>query len=155
MRSYKSGRVFVLSELLNGQEHAGDRDCLKQQFGIYELVLISDDRAPKALPRALGEDNTGTLYIGRSGTTYSRSLLTRIKEFWSSIVRGAQVHTAGNHYHRADAEGLAAVGSIGVRIWTVPDPARMVKREEERRISAYVKRHKELPPFNHSWPKER
>lgn len=146
----------ILSEEFFESREAED---LRQAAGVYLLFACADGSAARPLPRAFGgSDALGILYIGRSGTTRGRSIYSRLKEFWNHAHRGTGNHTAGVHYSRANCGCAFSLDEIGVR-WKVLGAIgkislKAVQREEIALIGRYAQKFKELPPFNHSWPKD-
>jgi len=137
---------------------------LKSTVGVYSLMLLNKKGTARPISRAGGVDREGILYVGRSGDSQSRSLYKRLLEFWNTASakqgkagRPVDQHVAGTHYQRSQAKTAFPLESIGVQPAPLGKagqiPLAKIKKRERELLDDYVKKYKELPPLNHSWPK--
>ena len=138
-----------------------DNRNLKKSFGVYYIIALNKKGGPKTIPRCAGLDKKGILYIGKGGNSGNSSLYTRLQAFWGTTKKkkkkNSGSHTAGNNYRSCNAQDKFPREQLGVcwkRLRKQNLTDNDLKKEEKKHINAYVNEFKELPPLNHSCPKE-
>lgn len=107
--------------------------------GVY-ILFSKIDNTVKTVPRALGVDEEGQLYIGRGV-----NLRKRISELKSRIFLFRRKHSGGSRYNSNQALKTAfPKESLHIRIGMFDDP----EEAERKLLFDYIKRFGELPPLN-------
>ena len=122
-----------------------------KSYGVYKIRLANSKDYPIEIPRFLDKDKDGILQIGSSKDTERR-----IKCF-----RGA---TEGKKYAHAEGQRLNLIKKYTNFNWGRYNDCKIqysfkklrneseVKKEEERLLKCYFKRHGEIPPLNNNLP---
>ena len=118
--------------------------CDKKAPGIYKLVALNEKGSEKSFGRIKGESSI--IYVGKTG----RPLLHRLKEFWRTVSKEKDLHSAGAHYKYLRLGRIVPLSRIGV--WVSLCGAREIKTKEALELQSYAKKHKEFPPLNRSFP---
>jgi len=119
--------------------------------GIYQIRCTNPTGSPIPIPRLVGADNRGILYIGRSGLpskSPDRTVANRLAEF------SRYQHSGGKTYLLASLvmsqAQLFRDYSLEARAKRVPESD--IERTEDQELSQYLLRHGELPPCNSKMP---
>ena len=103
--------------------------------GIYIL------HAGKPVPRLLGEDEDGILYIGKGEILDYQN---RIGKFVNSLNATEVVHDGGSRFNMSAIEHNYPLENAGIEIILTEDPEGL----ERDRLKQYLGKYGELPPFN-------
>jgi hypothetical protein len=104
--------------------------------GIYYLL------AGKSVPRCLGEDEDGILYIGKG---IILDPLHRLGKLINAINETEELHEAGKRYNSHLFKKKYPLEDVRLRVVLTND-----SREREKEcLAAYVAKFGELPPLNH------
>ncbi len=118
---------------------------IQERFGIYQIRIVDANGCPIRLGRMLKCDESGVVYIGRSGVREEkmRTVAWRLKEW---LRRG---HSGAETYARVVPD-LPHNHSLEVRALYLP--VIEVCKGEAEEIEAYRKQFGEPPPFNSNLP---
>ena len=115
----------------------------KKHFGIYRIRIADASGCAIRLGRMLKCDESGVVYIGRSGVQKTRAVGVRLKEWLRRYHSGAETYDCVKstlpHDHSLQVSALYL-------------PANEVKAKEAEEINKYLKRFGEPPPFNSNIP---
>ena len=115
--------------------------------GVYEIRVVDREGVACAIPRVLGSDDKGILYIGRSGYRSSKSKRTVAKRA-DEFDGGA--HSGGQTFSKiwSIAKGLPKWQgrTIQIRAKEVDDD--QIDEFERKRIRTYMMTFGEVPPCN-------
>ncbi len=121
---------------------------VQKQFGIYRIRVVDADGHPLKLGRMFEDDESGVVYIGRSGICEERkrTVGSRLKEW---IRRG---HSGAETYARAKAISPDKFLKHSLQVSVLHLPVSEICDREAKEIDAYRKRFGESPPFNSNIP---
>ena len=115
--------------------------------GMYFIRAISRSGKPRSLPRLLGRDIEGLLYIGKTGEGVNAGLDWRIWCFWrEAIGRKQAAHVGGARFRRV-LSGRFPISSLEYRYRRLRSRER-ADQEETLALERYQRRFGELPPLN-------
>lgn len=116
--------------------------------GIYRIILVSPDGNIIPVPRLLGTDNLGVLYVGSSSNLFSR--LADIKKSLPFKKNDKDVYVGGTHQFGVKAKKLYKFadmyGLTNIRV-TIKESNNFIL-DEIAALETYHLEFGELPPFN-------
>ncbi len=117
-------------------------------FGIYRIRVVDTNGRPFVLGRMLGSDDSGLVYIGRSGEREAggRTVGWGLKEW---ISRG---HSGANTYDRAKKVFSGGFVNHRLQVSALFLPVNEVISREAQEIESYRMTFGEPPPFNSNTP---
>lgn len=123
-----------------------------QQFGIYQIRIVTPTNAPIPIPRIGGIDPIGILYIGRSGyakKSNRRTIAKRLSEFIQ------QRHSGGITYARAKSvlQHMQQFSGHRLQCRAISLDDQDIDTVESQFLLEYFRTYAELPPCNSSLPK--
>lgn len=130
--------------------------------GIYQIRMVNQDGNPRSIPRLMGTDEEGILYIGK--VTPNRTLAKRIREFQSAARFGSASHSGGETYVLVwmnliqsdpaykDCKIQYRVMSLYADLGVQEDFRHRIEEEESKALADYFHKYGELPPCNSSFP---
>ncbi|SNY99552.1 hypothetical protein [Flagellimonas pacifica] len=132
--------------MLQNTYRLGDKDLDSKLFidignapGVYRLFCM-DKGMVKPVPRVLGVDVEGRLYIGKGD-----NLRKRVLQLRSRIFHSRTKHSGGSRYNSNEKLNMAFPREqLYIQLYTINSP----KLEEERLLFEYIKLFGELPPLN-------
>lgn len=104
--------------------------------GVYFLI------AGKPVPRCLGQDMEGILYIGKGIILNVRH---RLGKLINSINNTEEIHEAGIRYNKALFKQKYPLEEIKLRVILNANPRQL----EKELLGKYIAQFGELPPLNH------
>ena len=124
-------------------------DDFPDGFGIYQVRAVLKPNGDKALEigRLGGIDQSGLLYIGRSGIqskSPKRTIKNRVNEFLLKRHSGGKTYSAALRSLGGNKNFLSHV--LQVRGMLLPEEK--IKSRESQEIEKYVREFAELPPCN-------
>jgi len=122
---------------------AGDFSIVSGGAGAYSIATTA-----LKIPRVVGADKHGLLYVGESG-----NMRSRIQAFYDCVARGHQTHGAGWQFNLVKFERCAPVDSLRVR-WLSTMTREDALAAQIKLLYAYAANHCELPPLNCSLSRE-
>ena len=117
---------------------------------VYVVFWVRDGK-PVPIPRILGVDEKGVLYIGT--TRSKKGLRRRIRDLWISV-QMARRHIEGKHYPHTFGPSLVYTGLHNLirdeELWSYFKEFSIYEAEyqEKRAILEYTSRYGEPPPLN-------
>lgn len=121
-------------------------------YGIYKIRVTNSKGIPICIDRIGGVDDSGIVYIGRSGfkkKSPNRTLITRIWEFYQGNHSGGDTYYLSNQ-HRLSLTNNFRSHEINACCLILPDKS--ISQMEGAFLLQYFKRFGELPPFNSNFP---
>ncbi len=144
MRGQSMSRWNVWVDL---EKNASYKGC-----GVYKIRLANLKDCPIEISRFLNKDKDGIIQIGSSINTEER-----IKCFRSAMEGNGCAHAAGKRLNLikkyTDFTGRLNNCKIQYSFKKFENESK-IKKEEERLLKCYFKRHGEVPPLNHNLPKK-
>lgn len=117
----------------------------RPQSGVYRLIALSSSGSPIAIPRACGDDYSGTLYIGQAGSLEGRvnELRKTLDPRWKSGSHGAGKLFLGTPalVEKYPTDKLATKWALCDSPWET----------EQRLLTTYAIQFGEGPPLNRQW----
>ena len=132
----------LTATLLDGDLYYQIEARYKMEGGAYVVRALGVDGAPAVVPRALGEDRTGTLYIGKAN-----SFVDRVLQLKKSVSPDHETSTHPVAARLADHPAMRATyppRSLVVDLHPDPDPI----GAERALFRAYFDAFGEPPPLN-------
>jgi hypothetical protein len=120
-----------------------------QQAGVYQIRVVAQGQ-PVPIPRWLGEDENGLLYIGCTKT----SIGSRLSLFRDGIHRHTAGHTAGKKRYilqRWIPAYEEKLGGLQREYRWVATQEEFARKREEDVLQSYVATFGEAPPLNGSF----
>lgn len=112
--------------------------------GVYKIYSLDKNNSPKALPRVLGIDKSGILYIGKS-----ENLKDRLRMLWRVLnpIMVAKAHTFGVNYNSLKLiQKSFPLQTLAVEFEERQNP----KVYEKELLEKYRQKYGEVPPLNGS-----
>jgi excinuclease UvrABC nuclease subunit len=112
--------------------------------GVYKIFSLNDNDEPRRLPRVLGVDQSGILYIGRSG-----NLNDRLRMLWRVLQPNyrASAHTFGMNYKSLQViQDAFPYDTLAIEF----EENSEAKQLEKSLLEAYRQIYGEVPPLNGS-----
>lgn len=120
----------------------GDGYTMAQEPGVYVVRLTTAARSPVAIPRAIGVDQDGIVYIGESSSLSNR--LGRLLWMTADDIATRQHHSLIAAWICYDLERLGSRSLLEVRWRFCIDH----KLQERQMIGDYKKRYGDIPVGN-------
>jgi hypothetical protein len=129
------------------------------RYGVSKIRILNKAGIPIQIPRVGGIDKDGIVYIGRSGSSRSRSLAARIGEFRVGKRSGGWPHCGRGTYdlmmnaldHPRKRSFLPH--AFQYRTMHLQQSKEEIERLEVEALATYFAQYGELPPCNSSFPK--
>jgi len=117
----------------------------QEHFGIYRIRIVDASGCPIRLGRMLKCDESGVVYIGRSGVheEQKRTVGCRLKEWLRRYHSGAETYKRVKPTLPVDHS---------LQVSALYPPASGVQAKEAEEIDTYRKQFGEPPPFNSNIP---
>jgi hypothetical protein len=120
-------------------------------FGIYQIRIVTPSGKPIQICRIGGIDQTGIIYIGRSGYRLgktNRTVANRIQEFIK------EQHSGGCTYAKAKSvlQKMPQYKGHLLQVRAMFVPNKDIKNTESNELKKYFSSYAELPPCNSSLP---
>ncbi len=120
-----------------------DLDILNKQ-GLYQIRMADRYNNPIPIPRLVGTDEGGIIYIGQS-----KRLRSRIEDFYCGRHSGGDMYGLVRLRLKRNKRYIGY--SLQYRHMNINDSETMEKTET-RMLRRYFREHCELPPFNSTVP---
>jgi len=129
-----------------------EKNAIYKGCGVYKIRLADSKDYPIEIPRFLNKDKDGILQIGRSIDTERR-----IKCFRSAMEGKGCAHAEGKRLNLikkySNFIGRYNDSKIQYSFKKLRNESE-TKKEEERLLKCYFKRHGEVPPLNNNLPRK-
>lgn len=113
------------------------------QGGVYRLVSLENDTTPRTVSRFLGNDPSGTLYIGKA-TSFLDRVITLKKAIYADKY-SSDGHQCGTRYKSNDKIKVAfPFETLHLELIFDENPAAL----EKDLLKKYLEQFGEVPPFN-------
>ena len=128
-----------------------DQPAPYYSHAVYQLRFVDSLRSPLSIPRFLGTDPTGCLYIGECTSMEQRrtNIITGIKS-WDKHVAGILIHILGRYSEAFRRQHRESCFQYRFE-QHASEESRTLR--EERLIKDYVILFGEVPPLNSAIPK--
>ena len=116
--------------------------------GVYYVRWVNGKGKSVPIPRILGKDTEGTLYIGMTGKGRDSDLCNRLWTFWDKASGRQGAHSGAKRFLR-NLSGQIPVERLEYRYRQQKTRNRALRLEREC-LKYYEKQYGELPPLNGS-----
>lgn len=129
-----------------------EKNASYKSYGVYKIRLTDLKGYPIGIPRFLDKDKDGILQIGSSKHTERRIKYFRgvMEGKGYSHAEGKRLNLIKKYTNFMDRYNNCKIQYSFKKLWNKIE----ARKEEERLLKCYFKRHGEVPPINNNLPKK-